>query len=78
MFVKRKVLHVDGKTTVVARGLINQDNVFNGEYKFEGFTYGVEMPLAGCEAGDHDVVPILGYENSIQGETCRQCGIKIS
>lgn len=28
----------------------------------------------GCESGDHDLVPILGYENEITGEQCRQCG----
>lgn len=43
MFVKRKVLHVDGKTTVIARGLI-KDGVFTGEYRFNNFDWGVEMP----------------------------------
>ena len=32
----------------------------------------------GCRGGNHDVVPILGFENSIVGEMCRQCGKKIS
>lgn len=40
-------------------------------------TWGVTIPLSGCEVGDHDIVPILGYENSIVGEQCRQCGIEI-
>ena len=31
----------------------------------------------GCEAGDHDEVPILGYENAITGYQCRQCGKKL-
>jgi len=30
----------------------------------------------GCEAGDHDLVPVLGFENEITGEVCRQCGKK--
>lgn len=34
--------------------------------------------LRGCEGGNHDVIPILGFENSVIGETCRQCGIRIS
>jgi hypothetical protein len=42
MFVKRKVLHVDGKTTVIARGLI-KDGIFKGQYKFEGMWWGCEI-----------------------------------
>lgn len=45
MFVKRKVLHVDGKTTVTAKGLI-KDGVFTGEYRYDNFDWGIEMPLA--------------------------------
>lgn len=30
--------------------------------------------MIGCETGDHDPVPILGYENAVIGEQCRQCG----
>lgn len=28
----------------------------------------------GCKVGDHDIIPLLGYENSIVGDQCRQCG----
>lgn len=28
----------------------------------------------GCNGGNHDIVPILGFENAIIGEQCRQCG----
>ena len=45
MFVKRKVLHVDGKTIVTAKGLI-KDGVFTGEYRYENFDWGIEVPLA--------------------------------
>lgn len=38
------VLHVDGKTIVIAKGLIKA-NIFNGEYKFEGLTWGIEIPV---------------------------------
>ena len=44
MFVKRKVLHVDGKTTVIAKGLI-KDGVFTGEYRHENFDWGIEVPV---------------------------------
>ncbi len=44
MFVKRKVLHVDGKTTVIARGLI-KDGVFTGEYRYDNFDWGIEVPV---------------------------------
>lgn len=44
MFVKRKVLHVDGKTTVIARGLI-KDGVFIGEYRYDNFDWGIEIPI---------------------------------
>lgn len=30
----------------------------------------------GCVGGNHDLVPILGFENSHDGEQCRQCGIQ--
>ena len=43
MFVKRKVLHVDGKTTVTAKGLI-KDGVFTGEYRYDNFDWGIEIP----------------------------------
>lgn len=71
--MKREILHTDGTTKVIAKGLIDDDNVFNGEYKFQGMTYGVHIPLVGCEVGDHDLVPLLGYENIHEGEICRQC-----
>lgn len=32
--------------------------------------------MYGCEGGNHDLVPTLGFENSIIGEQCRQCGQK--
>ena len=44
MFVKRKVLHVDGKTIVTAKGLI-KDGVFTGEYRHENFDWGIEVPV---------------------------------
>jgi len=34
--------------------------------------------LYGCEGGNHDIVPMLGYENSFIGEECRQCGAKFN
>lgn len=77
-FINHEVLHVDGKTKVMARGLINEDNIFKGEYKLEGMSWGVNIQLSGCEVGDHDIVPMLGHDNMIEGEVCRQCGIKIS
>jgi hypothetical protein len=30
-----------------------------------------------CDVYGHDIIPILGYENSIIGECCRNCGDKI-
>lgn len=33
--------------------------------------------MFGCEE-HHDIVPILGYENSMIGEECRQCGIQFN
>lgn len=73
-FITRKIKHVDLSTDVMARGYINEDNEFIGEYRLGGMDYGCIIPLAGCEVDDHDLVPILGYENAIIGEQCRQCG----
>ena len=58
-FVKRKVVHVDGRTIVTAKGLIT-DNIFNGEYKFEGLTYGVSIPIKKVEC--NSVNTIKGYK----------------
>ena len=44
-FIYMKVKHVeDFSIEVVARGLINDNNEFEGEYKYKGFTYGVVIP----------------------------------
>lgn len=45
-FETRKVLHVDGKTTVTAKGLVIEYE-FVGEYKYQGMTYGVTIKLKG-------------------------------
>lgn len=43
-FETRTVTHVDGKTTVTAKGkIINGE--FIGEYKFGGLTYGVTIKI---------------------------------
>lgn len=44
MFETRKVLHVDGKTHVEAKGRV-VGNEFIGEYKFQGMTYGVTISV---------------------------------
>ncbi len=72
--IVKEIIHVDGVTRIKCKGIINADLEFVGEYKFEGMTYGVTIQLAGCEVGQHDIIPMLGYENSIIGEQCRQCG----
>ncbi len=44
-FIEIKVKHVeDWNIEVTARGLV-KDGVFDGEYKYNGFTYGVIFPL---------------------------------
>lgn len=48
--IYKRVLHVDGKTTVLAKGYIKEDGNFIGEYKFQGMTYGIELqPKRTCE-----------------------------
>jgi len=42
--MKKKVLHVDGKTWVIAKGQII-NNEFVGQYKFQGMWYGVTIPI---------------------------------
>ena len=37
-------MHVDGKTKVIAKGVIINGE-FVGEYKFQGMTYGVTIKL---------------------------------
>lgn len=69
-FITIKVYHTDGKTLVNARGLV-KNCVFKGEYKYQGMTYGVEFEM------EHDIVPILGWENAHVGEECRQCGKRL-
>lgn len=46
MAIKKTIKHVDGVTDVVAKGVINANNEFVGEYKYEGMTYGVIIPLS--------------------------------
>ena len=69
-FVYINLFHVDGINKVKAKGLIS-NCVFKGEYKYKGMTYGVEFET------EHDIIPILGYENDYVGEQCRQCGKEI-
>lgn len=42
--MKRTVTHVDGKTQVIAKGVIINGE-FIGEYKFQGMTYGVTIKI---------------------------------
>lgn len=74
-FIKRKVKHVDG-TDVMATGYISDNYEFIGEYRFRGMTYGVTVPI-GCELGQHDVIPVMGFDNVVTGDQCRQCGITL-
>jgi hypothetical protein len=74
-FVEMKVKHVeDFNIEVTARGLI-KDGIFAGEYKYNGFTYGVNFHLErNCDTDDHDTVPLLGFGNEVHGDVCRVCG----
>lgn len=44
--ITKKVKHVDGVTTVNAKGFINDKNEFVGEYKHDKMTYGITIPIS--------------------------------
>ena len=66
MLVKRKVLHVDGRTIVTAKGLI-KDNIFTGEYKFDGMTYGITVPIEKSKTECDNVNVCSGYGSDPKG-----------
>lgn len=67
--------HPENNAKVVVRGII-KDGDFTGDYKYNKMTWGVTISLDGCDFGNHDLVPDLGFENSVKGDVCRTCGKK--
>jgi len=41
--ITKTIKHIDGVTKIKAKGII-KDGYFTGEYKFEGMTYGFNIP----------------------------------
>lgn len=37
----------------------------------------INIELNGCDFGNHDVIPMLGFDNVVVGEQCRECGKKM-
>lgn len=44
-FVTIKILHVDGKTKIEAKGKVTSNGLFTTEYKHKGMCYGATIPL---------------------------------
>lgn len=62
------MIHSDGKTVLV-KGKI-ESCVFKGEYELNGEIHKVEFET------QHDLVPMLGFDNVVLGDICRVCNKK--
>jgi hypothetical protein len=49
-FVTMKILHVDGKTKIEAKGKVTSDGLFTTEYRHKGMSYGATIPIKSIKA----------------------------